>query len=160
MYISVTMHKMCNVNNYWWFLDSTKRLEQFFGILCSMRGGDLNFALIGLRDRMADATTIGHIYAENPQWSTLSRKLSCSFDRENVRSWKGNTDVHMVNEPKCWSDGKEKAMNILRASQLFTADDLSTNNFPIYTVDMLHPHGQQVGIQGNLLGDEENDCDE
>jgi hypothetical protein len=97
----------------------------------------LNFTLLGLRDRMADATTIGHIYAENPQWSTLSCKLSCSFDRKNVRSWKGSTDVHMVNELKCWNDGREKAINILRASQLFTADDLSTNNFPIDNVDML-----------------------
>ncbi len=67
MYISVSMHKVYNVNDYWWFLDSTKRLEQFFGILRSMRGDDLIFSLLGLRDRMADAATVGHIYAENPQ---------------------------------------------------------------------------------------------
>jgi hypothetical protein len=65
MYVSVTMHKANNIANYWWFLDITKHLEQFFGILRSMRGWDLNFTLLGLSDRMVDATTIGHLYAEN-----------------------------------------------------------------------------------------------
>jgi hypothetical protein len=66
-----------------------------------MRGWDLNLTLLGLSDRMVDATTIGHLYAENPLWNTLSWKLSSSFDCKNVRSWKGDTDLQVVNEGKC-----------------------------------------------------------
>lgn len=156
MYISVTMHKINNVDHYWWFLDSTKQLEQFFGILQLMRGGDLNFSLLGLRDRMSDATTIGHIYAENPEWTKFSRKLTCSFDHKNVRSWKGNTDVRVVNEAQCWSDGKDKAISILRASQLFTADELSPLYYLRENVDMLHPHGIRVGANAGDITDEDN----
>jgi hypothetical protein len=47
MFVSVTMHKHHGVTNYHWFLDSSKRLEQYFGILRSMRGGDLNFNVQG-----------------------------------------------------------------------------------------------------------------
>lgn len=159
MYVSVTMHKTNNIANYWWFLDITKHLEQFFGILRSMRGGDLNFTLIGLRDRMVDATTIGHIYAENPHWNTLSRKLSSSFDRKNVRSWKGNTDVQVVNEGKCWNDGRDKAVIILRASQLFTADDLSHENLE-HHVDILHPLGRRVGVDAGEFFDDNEVIDE
>jgi hypothetical protein len=153
------MHKMNNIPDYWWFLDSTKRLEQFFGILRSMIGGDLNFTLLGLRDRMVDATTIGHIYAENPHWNTLSRKLNSSFDRKNVRSWKGDTDVQVVSEGKCWNDGRDTAISILRASQLFTANDLSYEVLEDH-VDILYPLGKRVGVDaGGFFDDEGSDED-
>lgn len=127
--------------------------------LLSMRGWDLNLTLLGLSDRMVDATTIGHIYAENPHWNTLSRKLSSSFDRKNVRSWKGNTDVQVVNEGKCWNDGRDKAVIILRASQLFTADDLSHENLE-HHVDILHPLGRRVGVDAGEFFDDDEVIDE
>ncbi len=112
-----------------------------------MRGGDLNFTLLDLRDRTVDATTIGHMYAQNPQWNTLSQKLSSSFDRKNDRSWKGCSNVHLVNEVQCWNDGQDNAVGMLRASQLFTAHDLSYDALK-NNVDMLFPHGIRVGVDG------------
>jgi len=140
------MHKYHKVNDYYWFLDSTKRLEQFFGILRSMVRGDLNFSVLGLKNRMGDAATIAQIYAEHPEWYTLSRKLSNSFDRKNVRSWKGDTDVRHVDEALCWKNGCIAATDILRASGLFSPAELNYNGFEV-NIDMLRPRGETIGVQ-------------
>jgi hypothetical protein len=103
---------------------------------------------------MVDATTIGHIYAEHPHWNTLSWKLSSSFDRKNVRSWKGDTDVQVVSEGKCWNDGRDKAISILRACQLFTANDLSYEVLDDH-VDILYPLGKRVGVDAVDYFDDE-----
>ncbi len=61
-----------------------------------------------------------------------------------------------MNESKCWNDGKDKAITILRASQLFTADDLSPNNYLRENVDMLHPHGFRIGVNAGDVTDEDD----
>jgi len=127
LYVSVAMHKIHNIHNYWWFLDSSKRLEQFFGILRSMIGGDLNFNVAGLKERMADAAAIARIYAQKPEWDTVSRKLHSSYDRKNVRSWNGDTDVRNVNIPACWRQGRERATLAIQASRV--CDDENEYNY-------------------------------
>ena len=146
MFVSVTMHKHHGVINYHWFLDSSKRLEQYFGILRSMRGGDLNFNVQGLKERMIDATGIARVYASHPEWDTLSRKLHSSHDRKNVRSWRGCTDTRNVNEAKCWMDGRSKALQALRASQVFLPQELDLDNMG-EKIDMMRPLGVTIGVQ-------------
>ena len=62
----------------------------------------------------------------------------------------------MVIEAQCWSLGKDKAISILRASQLFTADELSPITYLRENVDMLHPHGIRIGANAGNVTDEDN----
>jgi len=113
---------------------------------CEGGSRDLNFSVLGLKNRMGDAATIAQIYAEHPEWYTLSRKLSNSFDRKNVRSWKGDTDVRHVDEALCWKNGCIAATDILRASGLFSPAELNYNGFEV-NIDMLRPRGETIGVQ-------------
>ena len=55
MFISVTLAKVNGVKHFYWFLNTNKKIEEFFGILRSMRKGNLNFDCLDLRNRAADA---------------------------------------------------------------------------------------------------------
>jgi len=156
MFVSVAMHRFHNITNYYWFLDSSKRLEQFFGRLRSIQGGDLNFNVAGLKERTADAAGIARIYAEHPEWDTTSRKLHASFDRKNVRSWEDETDVRCVNLVNCWREGKVKAVAALEASRICAsvADYDYENIAETSDIDMLRPFGVTVGVRaGDAISD-------
>ena len=59
---------MHNIKDFYFFLNSNKRIEQLFGILRSMIGGNMNFDCLDLRDRLADGVLV--------QWiSTLSIRI-------------------------------------------------------------------------------------
>ena len=156
MFCSVAMHKYHKVNDYYWFLDSTKRLKQFFGILRLMVRGDLNFSVLGLKNRVGDAATIAQIYAEHLEWYTLSRKLRNSYVRENACAWKGDTDVPHVDEALCWKNSCVAATDILCASGLFSLAKLNYNGFEV-NIDVLHPRGETIGIQAGENVDASND---
>ena len=92
-----------------------------------MIGGDLNFNVAGLKERMAGAAAIARIQAQKPEWDTISRKLHSSYDRKNVRSWNGDTDVRDVNISACWRQGRERAILAIQASRV--CDDEKENNY-------------------------------
>jgi len=147
VFAAVTLLKSIGRDEFYWFLNSTQRLEQLFGIVRSMRGGDLNFDCLGLQERLGKTAGIAQ-YMRHPEWKPSIRRLTCAFDRKNTHSWKGDTRVMHIDEAKCWNSGRERAITILCDSQIFTNDELC-----IYTilqrepgVDMLCPYLAQIGV--------------
>lgn len=84
----------------------------------------MNFDALGLRERMADSACVDWIYAQHPEWKPPSKHLHSSVDRKNTRSWKGDTSLAHVDEVKCWSDGRQRALQLIRASRCFTEEEL------------------------------------
>ena len=125
IFVNVSLAKKHGMKHFWFFLNTNKRLEQLFGILCSLRRGMLNFDCLDLRDRIGDAGLIQWIYSEYPQWDQSSRRLTNSMDRKNTRSWKGDTLVADVDKVMCWEKGKQEAVSVL--SGVFSDDELNIN---------------------------------
>lgn len=171
MFVSVTLAKVNGVEDFWWFLNTNKRLEQLFGITRSMRGGNLNFDCLDLRDRLADSSIVQWIFSMYPQWDEPSRRLKTTIDRKNTRSWKGDTRVANANEVECWKIGREQSIAYLKESGIFSDDEVNfdyiLSNEP--GVDMLRPYRTRVGVRAgdrveytfadldNELDDEEED---
>ena len=152
MFISVTKAKKSGVEDFYWFLNTSKKIEEFFGIMRSFAGGNLNFDCLELRNRAGDAATCDWIYGQHPEWKEPSRRLTNSIDRKNVRSWRGDTKVAHVNEVDCWNKGKDQALEILRSSRLFSANDLNIDRILEMEpgVDMFRPYCRTIGV---LAGD-------
>ena len=112
-----------------------------FGILRSLRQGNLNFSYLDLRDRLGDAVLIQWIYSEYPEWDQPSRKLTNSIDRKNTRSWKGYTLVADVDEVACWEKGRDNAIQILKRGQVFGDVNLDIDSIVQHKpgVDVLRP---------------------
>ena len=119
-----------------------------FGILWSLRQGNLNFSCLDLRDRFGDAVLIQWIYSEYPEWDESSRRLTNSMDRKNTRSWKGDTLVANVDEVACWEKGRNEALSILSVGAVFTDAELDINSIVKNEpgVDMLRPYRERVGV--------------
>ena len=152
MYISVTQAKVNGVTDFWWFLNTNKRIEQFFGILRSLRRGNMNFDALDLRNRVADATLVQWIYAQRPEWNDEPRRLRSSADRKNTRSWKGCTKVANVDVVACWTNRRSEALYALRASKSFRAEELDIAAIISAEpgVDMFRPYRRTIGV---LSGD-------
>ena len=134
------------------FLNTSKKIEEFFGIMRSLSGGNPNFDSLELRNRAGDAATCDWIYGEHPEWKEQSRRLKSCIDRKNVRSWKGDTKVANVNEVACWNNGRDQALAILRSAQLFSENELDINHIMETEpgVDMFRPYCRTIGV---LAGD-------
>jgi hypothetical protein len=152
MYVSLTLAKVNRVSYWYWFLNTNKRIEEFFGILRSLRGGDMNFDAADLKHRVGDASLINWIYARHPEWKKDSKRLRSSADRKNTRSWKGCTKVSVVDEVKCWNNGKNRALIILRESKAFDSLELDIDAIIASEpgVDMFRPYCNRIGV---LAGD-------
>ena len=152
MFISVTKAKLSGVEDFYWFLNTSKKIEEFFGIMRSFAGGNPNFDSLELRNRAGDAATCDWIYGEHPEWKEQSRRLKSCIDRKNVRSWKGDTKVANVNEVACWNNGRDQALAILRSAQLFSENELDINHIMETEpgVDMFRPYCRTIGV---LAGD-------
>ena len=165
-YISVSVHKHYGVNEYWYFLDSTQKLEEFFGIIRCMYGGDTNFDALQLKRRIGDAITIQKILQDHLEQHPGFKKLNVSYDRKNIFSWKGCTDVRLVNEVGCWNIGSQNAVDILVADGVFTLDECDFNYIATRpNHDLLRPHGHLIGVLSGAEGinngnEEENDDEE
>ena len=123
MYCCITLSKHHRIFDFIWFLNTTKRLEQLFGILRSMEGGNLNFDCLGLQQRIGEASIISQIYSRHPEWDSPPRKLTSSFDRKNCRSWMGDTNIEHINEAQCWDHGLNAAIACCRKSGIFTEEE-------------------------------------
>ena len=152
-YLSVALAKHHGITDYIFFFDSSQRLEELFGILRSMRGGDMNFDFLGLSQRVGTACSLAQIFANHPEWNNPARKIHSTKDRKNVRSWKGDTKIATVNLEACWMNGLTAAISCLKESNVFTDDELNYNlilqNEP--GVDLLRPHRKTIGV---LAGDQ------
>jgi len=133
------------VEYFWWFLNTYKRIEQLFGITRSMRGGNLNYDCLDLRDRLGDSALVQWIYAQYPQWDEASRRLNSSANRKNIISWKGDTKVAGVNVAVCLREGSDKAIGYLKESKRFSDDELYVDKILAAEpgVDMLHPYSRR-----------------
>ncbi|KAL7530742.1 hypothetical protein ACHAXR_010378 [Thalassiosira sp. AJA248-18] len=168
MFVAVAIAKNHGIKDYIFFLNTSKRLEQLFGITRSMIGGDLNFDCLGLQHRLGDAAAISQIYGRHPEWDSPPRKLTCSFDRKNCHSWKGDTKVKDVDVSACWNHGLHEALSCLRDSRIFTNAELSVNTILEQEkgVDILRPYRKTIGVLAgdtalvNLLEEEDGDDDE
>ena len=154
MFISVTLAKVEGVTDFWWFLNTSKRIEEMFGIVRSMRRGDMSFDALGLRDRVADAGLVDYIYEQKPEWKPASRRLQSTIDRKNTISWKGDTKLCHVNVVECWNEGKMRALAALQDSKVFRDDDLNIELIVEREkgVDMLRPYCKDKRV-GVLSGD-------
>ena len=101
MFVCVTLSKHEGIFDLIWFLNTTKRLEQLFGILRSMEGGNLNFDCLGLQQRVGEAATISQIYGCHPEWDSPPRKLTLSSDCKNCHSWRGDTNIEHIDKAQC-----------------------------------------------------------
>jgi len=148
IYCCVTLSKHHKIYDFIWFLNTSQRLEQLFGIVRSMEGGNLNFDSLGLQQRVGEAATISQIYARHPEWDSPPRKLTCTLDRKNCRSWKGDTNIKHVGVLHCWNHGLNAALACLRKSGIFTEAELSVNlikqNEP--GADILKPYRKTIGV--------------
>ena len=106
-----------------------------------MINGHLNFNCLDLRDRLADATLVQWIYSQHPEWDRSSRKLNNTVDRKNTRSWRGDTRLSVVDEAKCWNDGRDWSIQQLKVSRCFTDLELDIDFIPETELgaDMLRP---------------------
>ena len=155
------------VEDSFWFLNANKRLEQVFGIYRSMRGGNLNFDCLDLRDCLADSSLIQCIYSELPEWSEASRRLNSGADRKNTTYWKGDTKVAGVDIPKYWMEGRKKELKYLSESEIFSQDELNIDEImkdePGVNMLRLYCRATLVGLlagdrpQYNLLSADLND---
>ena len=101
MFLCVTLVKIHDIEHYIFFLGSTMRLEQLFGVTRSMNDGDLNFDCFGFQQGIGIATDLSQIYGRHTEWNLPLRRLTPSFDRKNCHSWKCDTRVVYVNEAAC-----------------------------------------------------------
>ena len=134
------------------FLNTNKKIEEFFGILRSIRKGNLNFDCLDLRNRAADAGLVQWVYGMHSEWDLPSQRLKSSYDRKNPRSWKGCTKVAEVDEIGCWCEGRKETLEALHASRIFTTAELDINLIMAAEpgVDMFRPYQRRVGV---LAGD-------
>ena len=110
MFVNVSIAKKHGIIFFWLFLNTNKRLEELFGILRSLRRGNLNLECLDLRDRLGNAVLIQWIYTEYPEWDEPSCRLTDTMDRKNTRSWKGDTLDADVDEVVCWKMGRDEAL--------------------------------------------------
>ena len=68
------------IEYFWFFLATNKMLEQLFGILLSLRRGNLNFDFLDLWDRLGDTVLIQWIYPEYLEWDELWCRLTKEKD--------------------------------------------------------------------------------
>ena len=148
IFISLTQAKVNGVEVFYWFLQSNKRIEEFFGILRSLRRGDLNFDAWDIRNRISDASIVQWIYAQHPEWNDQARHLKSSADRKNTKSWKGCVDPSKVDEVACWMNGRNDAIASLRASRLFEEAELDIDAIVEAEpgVDMFRPYQKRIGV--------------
>ena len=168
MFVCVTLSKHEGIFDLIWFLNTTKRLDQLFGILRSMEGGNLNFDCLGLQQRVGEAATISQIYGCHPEWDSPPRKLTSSSDGKNCHSWRGDINIEHIDEAQGWNHGLNVAIACLRKSGIFTEEELADNiigqNEP--GVDILKPYRQTIGVLAgdttriDLMNDDDDDDDD
>lgn len=102
----------------WIILLATDRLEELFGILCTMVRNDTNLDILQLVCRLAGTTEVSNILAKYPQWDQAPRRLKLpalsreskeipdSADHIKPSSWRGNIKVNDVSLQTSWNRGR------------------------------------------------------
>jgi predicted component of type VI protein secretion system len=103
MFVSVVVAKLNDIDEFCFFMNSSKRLEQLFGIVRSFQGGNMNFDVLGLRDRLADSCAIAAVCNKHPNWDSGHRRLQECFDRKNTTSWRGDVNINAWTSPNVGS---------------------------------------------------------
>lgn len=150
-FMSVAKCLHFQINEYFIFLDSDDRLENFFGHLRALAGVGRNFDLLQLEERVTILCRLMWIYSRHPDWDPGSRRLNISLDHWNTRSWTGDTQTVSVNLTVCWDGGMQRAKLIL--TPVFGAidfEDIATRaaggrNTGRQTT-MYRPCGEFVGV--------------
>ena len=128
-------------------MDSTQKLEELFGIIRCMQGGDINFSVLQLQQQIADYSAIQNIYLEHPEWLLAQRRLKVSNDRKNVLSWTGNLDIRIVNEVGYWKISSQNAKLILTQDGVFNESQCNFSYLAtLPNADILRPCGRLIGV--------------
>ena len=148
MFMSVAMAKSHGIDKFLFFLNTSKPLEQMYGIVCSMKGGNVNFDFLGLTQHVGTAGGLSQVYARHPEWDTMARKLMSTVNHKNCRSWNGDTSVANVNIVRCRRIGVIRALAALKKCGIFSGEDLDINLIQREEsgVCMLHPYHKSVGV--------------
>ena len=168
MFMNVAVAQHHGIEDFYWFLNTNKYLEQLFEIIWSMIQGNMNFDCLDLRDRLGDAVMIQWIYSDHPEWDRPSRRINNTNDRKNCRSWRGDTKVANVNLTECWNKGRDWAILKLADLRAFANEDLDIGAIVINEpgVNMQRPYKIQIGVLSgdmasyNLVDLEDDDDDE
>ena len=157
MLVNVALAQEHGITDFYFFLNSNKRIEQLFGISRSTRRGNLNFDCLDLRDRLGDAVLIQWIYSEHPEWDRSVRRLTNTVDRKNTHLRRGDTKVANVDITKCWNEGKTWAVAKLTESRIFQDDPTELDISQIMSngsgINMLRPYCIERSV-GVLAGDQ------
>ncbi|THU75684.1 hypothetical protein K435DRAFT_563551, partial [Dendrothele bispora CBS 962.96] len=120
VYFCVAYAKVDNPNSSLYIiLLGTDRLESQFGIVRTMTGNDSGADILQFSERATGTTEVASILAEYPQWDQSPRRLRLPFvDREgncttlgdhsdhvSPASWRGDTNLSLVNLSTCWKRG-------------------------------------------------------
>ena len=107
----------------WIILLATDRLEELFGILCTMVGNDSNLDILQLVCRLAGTTEVSNILAKYPHWDQSPRRLKLpalsreskeipdSADHIKPSSWRGSVKVKEVSLQTSWNRGRRLVEN-------------------------------------------------
>ena len=85
-YLSIAPAKHHQIDDWIFFFDTSQRLEELYGILRSMRGGDMNFDFQGLSQRIGTACALSQILSRHPEWNHPAHKINNTMDRKNTHS--------------------------------------------------------------------------
>ncbi|THV03775.1 hypothetical protein K435DRAFT_791520 [Dendrothele bispora CBS 962.96] len=120
VYFCAAYAKVDNPNStFYIILLGTDRLESQFGIVRTMAGNDSGTDILQFSERATGSTEVASILAKYPQWDQSPRCLHLPFlDREGNRttlrdqsdhvspaSWRGDTQVSLINLSTCWKKG-------------------------------------------------------
>ncbi|KZV99449.1 hypothetical protein EXIGLDRAFT_605685 [Exidia glandulosa HHB12029] len=132
----------------------TDRLEVLFGKLRTMIGSDANMDLYQAETRMTAAVECAEIAVKHPDWVKgiarrlrvpvldASGQLSHVIDHVSPRCWTGDLSVRGVSIRTCWSVGRSRAVELLRAFDLDA--EAIFRDMEAKGHDMLHPLGRPL----------------
>ena len=153
IYTSVAQAKVNGVSDFYWSLNTGKRIEEFFSIMRSMRRENMNFCALDFWNRAADASLVQYICAVHPELDTTAQKLTSIADKKNTCSWKGDTKIANMNIVECGMVGREEVIVALRWSNIFTDEELNID--PVFKaepgVTIFRPCSQTIEVlAGNM----------
>lgn len=130
------------------FLNGTHLLEMLFGTLRTMLGALRNFDALQLEERMSSAVEYTELIAKHSDknWGLKNRRLQSSKDHMNTHTWTGDVNPMKVNVEACWTVGMTYAIAELRATEVYTPDELD-----ITTLKRLNPDLTLLNYTGKAM---------
>ena len=110
-----------------------------------------------------DCSAILNIHLEYPEWPNDQKLIKICNNRKNIKSWKGNVEVIIVDAIGYWKLVAQNAINIQTQDNVFTNKEFNFACLGTLTnAHMLRPCGRLIGVSTgsnssiNINSEEEN----